>query len=108
MNVIKSEMKDKTEKLEFCVVESFPKFERGKKRDELPISGIKQLYSMYVRNDTLYFLEESCLNCTVSTMCESCLDTPEAKVDDIARGVSTKKKNDNGNQDGDNQLKILL
>ena len=58
---------------------------------------------MYVRDDTLYFLEESCLNCTVSTMHESCLDSPEAKFDDIARSVPTKKKTDDGNQDEDNQ-----
>ena len=52
---------------------------------------------MYVHDDTLYFLEESCLNCTVSTMCESCPNTPEAKIDDIARGIPMKKKNDDGN-----------
>ena len=33
VNAIKSEMKDKTEKYEFCIVESFPEFKKGKKRD---------------------------------------------------------------------------
>ena len=36
------------------------------------------------------------------TMCESCLDTPEAKIDDIARGIPTRKKNNDNNQDNDN------
>ena len=107
VNAIKSEMKDTTEKFEFCIVESFPEFERGKKRDELPINCIKELHSMYARDKTLYFLEESCLNCTVSTMCESCLDTPEAKTDDIAKGVPAKKKTDGGNQDDDNQAENI-
>ena len=89
-------MKDKTENIGFCIIESFPEFER-KKIDELPINGIKQLHNMHVLDDTLYFLEESCLNCTVSTMCESCPNTPEAKIDDIARGIPMKKKNDGGN-----------
>ena len=60
-----------------------------------------------MRDDTLYFLEESCLNCTVGTMCESYLDTPEAKVDDIARSVPTKKKNDDGSQGDNNQAENI-
>ena len=44
------------------------------------------------------FFKESCLNCVVSTTCQSCLHNPEAKVDDIA-----KKKKTDGNQGGDNQ-----
>lgn len=52
------------------------------------------------------FFKESCLNCAVSTTCQSCLINPEAKVDDIAKSATTKKKND-GNQGGDNQAENI-
>ena len=63
---------------------------------------------MYAHDNNLYFLEESCLNWTVNAMRESCLDTPETKVDDIARGVLTKKKNDDSNQDNNNEAENIV
>ena len=57
VNAIKSKAMGKTDKFEFCIVESFPEFERGKKRDDLPINWIKQFHSMHVCYDTLVFLK---------------------------------------------------
>ena len=54
------------------------------------------------------YLSWNCVSVVqLSTMCESCLDTPEAKIDDIARGIPTKKKNDDSNQDNDNQAENI-
>ena len=94
VEAIKSEMKDSTKKFEFCIVESFPDFEREVGRDELPINGTSQLHSMYITDETLYFSEHSCLDCTVNLLCETCEKIPQANIGDVVRGNSPESDED--------------
>ena len=112
VEAIKTEMKEKTKKFEFCIIEPYPEFVRATDRDELGISGINQLHSFYVRGENLYFSEQSCTDCTISKMCQECSTTPDATMTDhLRRATSTTEPvdveeplvdgDDDGNTDDD-------
>ena len=87
VSVIQREMKEKTKNFQFCVVESFPEFERCTEWDELKIHGISKLHCFFLRDGNLYFAEESCTDCSVSKMCASCSTTPDATTEHIKRAI---------------------
>ena len=85
VNLARSEVRDKTDKYSFSIIEAFDAFERSTDQDELVIEGITQLHSFIVQGDNLYFRAESCTKCRVSEMCETCAATPDADRSYIKR-----------------------
>lgn len=85
VEVIRREVGEKTNKYEFVVVESFEPFERSTERDELAIDGIMQLHSFIVKDGKLYFANQSCTDCRVNKICDSCSAEPDADESYIKR-----------------------
>ena len=67
-------------KYQFVRVEAFPAFDRVKKAG-LPIKGIQALHSFVPHKGGLLTSQLSCLNCTVSGLCEECMAaTPDVSA----------------------------
>lgn len=72
VNLIRSELKDSSQKFDFLIAEEFGSIERKLERNELVIPNITKMHSITVLNDTVIASQFSCTECRVSGMCAEC------------------------------------
>ena len=83
--LIESQIKDKTEKFDFFVVEKFGSFKKksSKSRSYCKVTGIMALHSFKLLNDCVYLSALTCVDCQINELCDACLKLRIVHKDDI-------------------------
>ena len=87
-NIIRSEVKERTKRLDVFIVEKFNSFERtpDKEQDALEMQEFNGC-SLVVWDNQLYNEELSCDVCKMNSVCEDWFSKPESSNEDIIRGI---------------------